>query len=72
MITKHTCNNGRGPVFGRRTDGCPRCAELSAGAAPIQWSDRRALIERMRLAELRHPHNCAASKCGPVCTWGEY
>ena len=31
MTTKHTCG---GPVFGRRTAGCPRCEELPAGATP--------------------------------------
>ncbi|MFE2693651.1 hypothetical protein [Streptomyces mirabilis] len=35
--TRHTCG---GPVFGRLTDGCPRCDELSAGAEPVQFSDR--------------------------------
>lgn len=36
MITKtpHTCNDGQGPHFGKKTPGCPRCDELSTGAAP--------------------------------------
>ena len=38
---RHTCNNGDGPYFGRRTAGCPRCDELTAGAAPREWSGSR-------------------------------
>ena len=38
---RHTCNNGDGPHFGRRTAGCPRCDELTAGAAPREWSGSR-------------------------------
>lgn len=68
MTTKHTHQS----VFGRKVDGCPRCAELAAGAAPIQWSGaRRAESERMFRAEIRN-HSCAASRCGPVCTFGEW
>lgn len=26
--TAHTCNDGSGPQFGRKTPGCPRCDEL--------------------------------------------
>lgn len=36
--TKHTCG---GPVFGRKTPGCPRCDELLAGAAPVAWGTPR-------------------------------
>ena len=32
--TKHTCG---GPVFGKKTPGCPRCDELLAGSAPVRW-----------------------------------
>ena len=38
---RHTCNDGDGPHFGRRTAGCPRCDELTAGAAPREWSGSR-------------------------------
>jgi len=36
--TRHSCG---GPVFGRLTDGCPRCDELRDGATPIKvtWYD---------------------------------
>lgn len=36
--TEHTCNSGRGPVWGRKTRGCPRCEELLAGASARSWS----------------------------------
>jgi hypothetical protein len=62
--TKHTCG---GPVFGRKTPGCPRCDELLAGAEPVRWNTRRRDDEAARLAEIR-AHDCARSGCGPVCT----
>ena len=67
MATKHTCG---GPVFGRKTPGCPRCDELLAGKAPVQWNVRRDTTAR-QLAEIR-AHDCKASHCGPVCTFGEW
>ena len=64
MTTKHTHQM----VFGRREAGCPRCAELNAGAQPVEWAaTRRAREERETVAEIRS-HKCAASGCGPVCT----
>lgn len=67
--TKHTCG---GPVFGHLTPGCPRCDELSAGAAPVRWSrSRRNLSRDERRGEVR-AHSCAASGCGPVCTFGDW
>jgi len=38
--TAHTCNDGRGPMFGKKTAGCPRCDELAAGSAPRGWNKR--------------------------------
>lgn len=35
--TEHTCNGGGGPVWGRKTRGCPRCEELLAGAPSRTW-----------------------------------
>lgn len=35
--TEHRCNGGRGPVWGRKTRGCPRCEELLAGAPARTW-----------------------------------
>ena len=72
MATKHTHQ----VVFGRKVDGCPRCAELLAGAAPVVWKGMdaeskkfRARQEAAQLYAIRH-HDCKASHCGPVCTLG--
>jgi hypothetical protein len=35
---RHTCG---GPVFGRLTEGCPRCDELARGAEPVRWHGTR-------------------------------
>jgi hypothetical protein len=42
MATKHS----HGPNFGRHVEGCPRCIELAAGAAPVQsgWSADRSEV----------------------------
>jgi hypothetical protein len=70
--TPHTCG---GPVFGRRTAGCPRCDELAAGAKPTVWrAGRRAQAnadDARRAAEIR-AHDCAASRCGRTCTFGDW
>jgi len=69
---RHTCNGGRPPVFGRRTQGCPRCEELAAGAAPrTGWGDLRRENEARSLADIRS-HSCAVSRCGTVCTFGDW
>lgn len=68
MTTKHTCNAGRGPVFGRKSAGCPRCDELLSGKPPVLWSGAlRARNEAQTLAAIR-AHDCRTSRCGPVCT----
>lgn len=72
-MKKHTCNNGSGPVFGRRTAGCPRCDALARGATPRQWYGQRHTDAR-RVAEVRQ--HCASLKhrtggCGVVCTFGD-
>ena len=66
--TKHKCG---GPVFGRKTAGCPRCDELLAGAKPVVWRHYRRDDEARRIREIR-AHNCKASNCGPVCTFGDW
>ena len=63
--TKHTCG---GPVFGHKTPGCPRCDELLAGAAPVQW--KRPTAYEVRTTAQRH--DCQASGCGVVCTHGDW
>lgn len=71
--TPHTCG---GPVFGRKTPGCPRCDELLSGAEPVQWAGKTAVQRRRDEAQdaaARRAHYApggphATGKCGPVCT----
>lgn len=75
MTTKHTCNDGNGPAFGRKTVGCPRCDELLAGAKPVQWASSRQQRDRQQAAEVRAhftSHKHLSGGCGPVCTFGEW
>ena len=76
MTTKHTCNNGNGPVFGRKTSGCQRCDELLAGAKPVKWASTiRKEEEARHLAEIHNhfrSHKHLSGGCGPVCTFGEW
>lgn len=65
-------------VFGRRIDGCPRCAELASGQPARRWNTNRGVwttsrieLSAARLAEIRS-HDCVTSRCGPVCTHGDY
>jgi hypothetical protein len=74
----HTCNNGRGPYFGRLNAGCPRCDELLAGApardVPARLGGRSRAAEAddaRRAADIR-AHNCRTARCGPVCTYGQW
>ena len=70
--TRHTCNDGNPPIFGRRTHGCARCEELAAGAAPrTGWGARKRDAEARHIAEIR-AHSCAVSRCGPMCTFGDW
>ena len=62
--TKHDCG---GPVFGRKTPGCPRCDELIGGAAPVKWARS---YDEQRAREVRR-HDCTVSRCGFMCTFGE-
>lgn len=68
--TKHTCG---GPIFGRKTPGCPRCDELLAGAAPVRWTTHSYgySADLRRSYEIRN-HSCQASGCGVVCTFGDW
>lgn len=65
---KHTCG---GPVFGRKTPGCPRCDEMLAGAPAVKWAQTRAQ-EDAQLARSIRQHSCNASGCGRVCTFGQW
>lgn len=71
MTTKHTCG---GPVFGRKTVGCPRCDELLNGATPVTWNIRPSR-ETTRSADIRDhfdSHKHKSGGCGPICTFGEW
>lgn len=64
-------------VFGRREAGCPRCTELSLGMPARQWRGYRAAAVAASLADARRidairSHDCRASRCGSVCTYGDY
>lgn len=39
---RHTCNDGYGPSFGKRTAGCPRCDQMTNPAAVKQIQGARA------------------------------
>jgi len=67
--TKHTCG---GPVFGKKTAGCPRCDELLAGAKPTVWNFNSRKNQELSLAQAIRQHNCLTSRCGPVCTAFEW
>ena len=68
--TKHSATCGR--VYRRYDTTCPRCLELAAGAVPrCGWGDRARADERRQIAEIR-AHDCRASGCGPVCTFGDW
>lgn len=74
MPTKHS----HGANFGRRVEGCPRCAELDAGAKPIEWrgSARVKARENARHARELEAHFASdkhrGGGCGPVCTFGDW
>ena len=76
MTTKHTCNSGGGPVFGRKTVGCPRCNELIDGAPAVQWRNTECRTNsKIRSAEIRahfKSHKHLTGGCGPVCTFGQW
>jgi hypothetical protein len=59
-------------VFGRREAGCPRCAQLHAGAPPIQWSNGRRARHAEEDRRWLQQHDCRRSNCGPVCTFGDW
>jgi hypothetical protein len=67
MTTKHN----HAPRFGQKFDGCPRCEELKAGAEPVRWAKSRAQQDEERAAEIR-AHDCRASGCSIVCTFGDW
>lgn len=65
--TRHTCG---GPVFGRLAPRgeCKRCDELRFGLPARQWARR---CDAISIADIRK-HDCVASRCGPICTFGDW
>ncbi len=70
--TKHTCNDGHGPAFGKKTPGCPRCDELLNGAAPVKWAVSSTRQDDLRRAAEIRAHDCKKSRCAIVCTFGDW
>ena len=73
MNTKHNHQ----VVFGRKVDGCPRCAELIAGAAPVKWAwaenaKRRAAFEAERSNAIRNHDFAACTAKNIACTCFEW
>lgn len=58
-------------VFGRKVDGCPRCTELKLGMPVRTWNNYRRDFDAQRLRDIR-AHDCKVSRCGPVCTFGDF
>lgn len=70
VSTKHSCG---GPVFGRKTAGCPRCDELLAGAKPVESWTKRSPFDGSVDRDIKH--YCVVNgvdKCGIICTHGEW
>lgn len=80
--TKHTCG---GPVFGKKTPGCPRCDELIDGAAPVTWAGSEHKCPKCGRRQpctglcdsCSNTAHFASEKhrsggCGPVCTFGDW
>lgn len=66
--TKHT----HPVVFGRREAGCPRCDELRAGAPVRRWVGTSRKEDERRFARDLAAHDCKASRCAVVCTFGDW
>jgi hypothetical protein len=68
--TKHTCG---GVSFGKKAPKgtCPRCDELHDGHAPVKWDHSKRDADIQRSKEIK-AHDCKKSKCGPVCTFGDW
>lgn len=68
--TRHTCNNGRGPYFGRLTTGCPRCTELTA-PDPVPAEVAEAVADDLQnTAGLLHPPLMDADLIAPPLAYG--
>lgn len=75
-----TPHNHRPQPWARRVDGCPRCAELAAGAKPRESkTDRDARLDAERAAAIRHhfrpghDQRCDyMTKGAGVCVFGDW
>ena len=64
MTTKHN----HAMVFGRRSTGCPRCHELSAGAPTrTGWGSAKRAAEVDRIAAIRAHDFAACMRRNMVC-----
>jgi hypothetical protein len=76
MTTTENLKHTHGANFGRKVEGCGRCAQLAAGAAPVEWAGtRRARVDAQIIAENRRHFTGTrhlSGGCGPVCTWGDW
>lgn len=66
-MTKHNCG---GPVFGKRTEGCPRCDELAAGS-PARTQPWRKTYEQAKIAGRDYANqfcSCHDTHLGQKCT----
>lgn len=59
-----TTKHNHAANFGKKVDGCPRCEELKAGAAPTTWN--------IKAKQPAYKHDCKVNRCGVVCTYGEW
>lgn len=68
-----TAKHNHQVVFGRRVNGCPRCAQLDNGAAPVQWRTSARQDDNARCADIRDHFTSAAHRdhCGTSCTYGD-
>lgn len=59
-------------AFSHKDMTCPRCIELANGATPrAGWSDSKRKFEAQSIAAIK-AHNCKASNCMSVCTFGDW
>jgi hypothetical protein len=75
--TKHS--NQCTMAFGRYTKEvgvCARCEELKSGGKPRDgWQKQYYATKKKHEEQFNRElkaHNCTASKCGPVCTFGDW
>ena len=72
--TRHSCNEGYGPSFGRLASlgSCPRCDELRFGDKPRSWAKSNDSLRCEAVSSHFTSHRHLSGGCGPVCTFGEW